>query len=376
MMEGSNSQASGASTRVGIIAIAVVLAVNVALVGFLITGAATMLAATPTLGQSPAGGQVNIDAIPALARYLASWVIRAGSICTQITPPMIAAQIDLESSWSADAVAHNPPPNGGDAIGIAQFQLGTWATWGGDYDQDGRNAPTDPEDAVYAMGRLVCDLVAWADRNIGNGRLHGDALDIAWAAYLCGRGCILAAGGAPAAGLAHDYPQQVRSRVDKYTLAAGGTGAWRLPLPPDSYELVSRFRPPSRPSHDGVDLAAPTGTPIYAAAAGVVLAAGCDSPYCDRPGNPNLPGCGLRININHGNGFGTRYCHAVRLNVAAGAQVQAGQLIAWSGSTGHSSGPHLHFEIHRNAPPLTSANAVDPLTFMDSVGVHIRRESE
>jgi peptidase M23-like protein len=376
-MADSTSRVGAGAIRVGIIAVAVVLAVGGGLIGLLTTGAATMLSAASSLVQPSASGQLNIDAIPAHARYLAPWVIRAGSLCPQITPPMIAAQIDLESNWTADAVAHNSAANGGDAIGIAQFQLGTWATWGGDYDQDGRSDPADPEDAISAMGRLMCDLVGWADRNIGTGILRGDAPDIAWAAYFCGRGCVLAAEGVPAAGLAHDYPQQVRARIDKYTLvAAVGTGAWRLPLPPDSYELVSRFRPPSRPSHDGIDLAAPTGTPIYAAAAGVVLAAGCDSAYCDRPGNPSLPGCGLRININHGNGIGTRYCHAVRLNVSAGAQVRAGQLIAWVGSTGHSSGPHLHFEVHRNAPPLTAANALDPLTFMDSVGVHIRRGPE
>jgi murein DD-endopeptidase MepM/ murein hydrolase activator NlpD len=339
------------------------------------------LVATLTAGAMAAATsgsvQLNVDAIPPDARYLAPWVVRAGSICPRITPPMIAAQIDLESAWSPDAVAHNPPERGGDAIGIAQFQLGTWAAWGEDYDGDGRNAPEDPEDAIHAMGRLMCDLVAWAQQHVGAGRLTGDAVDIAWAAYFCGRGCVLDAGGVPAAGLAHDYPQQVRTRIDKYSITGtDGSGAWRLPLPPGSYRLVSRFRPPSRPTHDGIDLAAPTGTPIFAAAAGVVLDAGCTSAYCDRPGNPKLPGCGLRININHGSGLATRYCHAVRLNVSAGMTVQAGQLIAWVGSTGHSSGPHLHFEVHVSAPPMSSAHAKDPLTFMESVGVHIRRDHE
>ncbi len=377
-MSTSTEQSHSTAVRAILIVLAAIVAGPLAMVAFISSGLATTLAAATAAANPPfGGGQLNIDAIPAHARYLAPWVVRAGSLCPQITPPMIAAQIDLESSWRADAVAHNPPDRGGDAIGIAQFQLGTWATWGGDYDHDGRNAPDDPEDAIYAMGRLMCDLVAWAKRGIGTGILSGAEVDIAWAAYFCGRGCILAAGGVPAAGLAHDYPQQVRSRIDKYSIAAGGgTGAWRLPLPAGSYRLVSRFRPPSRPTHDGIDLAAPTGTPIYAIAGGVVLDAGCTSPYCDAPGDPNLPGCGLRININHGGGIGTRYCHAVRLNVQAGARVQAGQLIAWVGSTGHSSGPHLHLEVHRGAPPLTPASAVDPLTFMDAVGVHIRRENE
>ncbi|GGM66541.1 peptidase [Micromonospora sonchi] len=361
------------STRALALLLAGVLLVGAGLVAFVTSGAATLLATTSRAAAVSNAGQLNVDAIPAHARHLAPWVVRAGSICPQITPPMIAAQVDLESSWNADALAHNPPERGGDAIGIAQFQLGTWATWGDDYDNDGRNSPSDPEDAIYAMGRLMCDLVVWAARNIDGKRLVGDPVDLAWAVYFCGRTCILNAGGVPPAGKTHDYPQQVRSRIDRYTLVFGGTGLWRLPLPADSYLLVSKFRPPTRPEHNGIDLAAATGTPIYAATAGVVLSAGCDSPYCDRPGHPNLSGCGLIVNINHGNGIATRYCHAVRLAVTAGTQVQAGQLIAWVGSTGRSSGPHLHFEVHRNAPPLIAANAVDPLTFMDAVGVNIKR---
>ncbi len=242
-MSTSTEQSHSTAVRAILIVLAAIVAGPLAMVAFISSGLATTLAAATAAANPPfGGGQLNIDAIPAHARYLAPWVVRAGSLCPQITPPMIAAQIDLESSWRADAVAHNPPDSGGDAIGIAQFQLGTWATWGGDYDHDGRNAPDDPEDAIYAMGRLMCDLVAWAKRGIGTGILSGAEVDIAWAAYFCGRGCILAAGGVPAAGLAHDYPQQVRSRIDKYSIAAGGgTGAWRLPLPTWPH-------PPARPS--------------------------------------------------------------------------------------------------------------------------------
>ena len=355
------------------LALTVAVVAAAPLVFTMVVGANVVLAvaANPAISQ-PGGGQLNVEAIPASARYLASWVIRAGSLCPQITAPMVAAQLDLESSWRPDALANNPPERGGDAIGIAQFQLGTWATWGGDYDQDGTNSPSDPEDGIYALGRLMCDHVAWAERNISAGTLTGDPVDLALAAYFCGRGCILNAGGVPAGGLAHDYPAQVRSRIAKYTAAPiVGAGSWRLPLPAGSYDLVSGFRPPGRPTHDGIDLAAPTGTPIYAAAAGTVLAAGCSSAYCDRPGSPNLAGCGYRINLDHGGGIATRYCHAVRLNVHTGQHVTAGQLIGWVGSTGHSSGPHLHFEVHSPAPPLTSDNAVNPLAFLSSVGIDI-----
>jgi len=353
--------------------IAAFLAVIVGLVAFIGSGAMTVFAAGGSTLTPPAtSGSLAVDAIPAHARHLAAWVVRAGTICREVTPPMVAAQIDLESGWQPHAVAHNPPENGGDAIGIAQFQLGTWSTWGGDYDHDGRTGPQDPEDAIYAMGRLMCDLVAWASRNIAAGLLRGEPTNVAWAAYFCGRACVLDAGGVPAAGRAHDYPGKVRTRIDTYTTSSmPGAGAWRLPLPRGSYLLVSRFRTPERPGHDGIDLAAPTGTPIYAAAAGVVLDAGCSSPYCDRPGNPTLSGCGLRINISHGAGIATRYCHAVRLNTTAGARVHAGQLIAWVGSTGRSSGPHLHLEVHHDAPPLSARNALNPLSYLRSVGVHV-----
>ncbi|SRR6266511_618999 len=170
------------------------------------------------------GSKLRPDA-PIPPQYL-EWVLRAGSTCPELGPAEIAAQIDLESSWNPNAVAHNPPERGGDAMGIAQFQAGTWATWGGDYDHDGQNSPYDPEDAIVAMGRLMCDNVAWAKQMLAAkpAKLQGDLLDLAWAAYFDGRGGILAAGGVPASGPAHDYPQQVRARLPKYARDTGGDG--------------------------------------------------------------------------------------------------------------------------------------------------------
>jgi len=323
-----------------------------------------------TAQQQAAGHKLRPDA-PVPPQYLAL-VLKAGSICAQIGPAEIAAQIDLESSWNPNAYADSGQVP---AKGIAQFTDATWKTWGGDYDNDGTNSPYDPGDAIIAQGRLMCDLVAWATDQIAAGRLAGDVLDLAWAAYFCGRGCILAAGGVPQAGLAHDYPQQVRARLPKYAAAdasAGpvGPGGWTLPLRPGTYRVGSGFGPRWGRLHAGVDLMAVTGTPIYAAAAGVVLSAHCTSAYCDRPGSIGLGGCGWTVNINHGGGIVTRYCHAVRLGVRAGQQVSAGQVIGWVGSTGNSSGPHLHFEVHRHAPPATNQNATDPVRFLRDVGLN------
>jgi len=88
--------------------------------------------------------------------------------------------------------------------------------------------------------------------------------------------------------------------------------------------------------HDGIDFAAPVGTPIHAAAGGVVVLA------------EHHPVWGNVVEIDHGAGLLTRYAHASRLVVAAGALVKRGQKIAEVGTTGRSTGPHLHFEVHNH----------------------------
>lgn len=85
--------------------------------------------------------------------------------------------------------------------------------------------------------------------------------------------------------------------------------------------------------HRAVDIGAPTGTPIYASDSGYVVAVGW------------LGGYGNRILISHGNGWETLYAHLSQILVRAGTSVQQGQLIGRVGSTGRSTGPHLHFEI-------------------------------
>lgn len=89
---------------------------------------------------------------------------------------------------------------------------------------------------------------------------------------------------------------------------------------------------------------------------------------CDRDGDPTLTrGCGWYVDITHPGGIITRYCHQlVRPYVQVGQQVTAGQVIGITGSSGHSSGPHLHFEVHLG--DHSSATAVDPVPFMISVG--------
>ncbi len=98
--------------------------------------------------------------------------------------------------------------------------------------------------------------------------------------------------------------------------------------------------------HAGLDFAAPQGTPIYATADGRVTTAG-------NTGN----GYGNHVEINHGFGYETLYGHMVRVKVRAGQMIKRGEVIGWVGSTGKSTGPHLHYEVHKGGRPL------DPIYF-------------
>jgi murein DD-endopeptidase MepM/ murein hydrolase activator NlpD len=88
--------------------------------------------------------------------------------------------------------------------------------------------------------------------------------------------------------------------------------------------------------HAGIDLAAPTGTPIVATAAGVVASADWYGGY------------GLCVTVDHQNGYVTLYGHMSAISVSAGQQVQPGQPLGRVGSTGSSTGPHLHYELRRD----------------------------
>ena len=102
--------------------------------------------------------------------------------------------------------------------------------------------------------------------------------------------------------------------------------------------------------HEGIDFPAEAGTPIVAAASGKVVYAGYHPQY------------GKMIEIDHGNGLVTRYAHASQTFVKEGDLVVRGQRIATVGSTGRSTGPHLHFEVRLNGVPQ------NPARFLESPG--------
>jgi murein DD-endopeptidase MepM/ murein hydrolase activator NlpD len=98
--------------------------------------------------------------------------------------------------------------------------------------------------------------------------------------------------------------------------------------------------------HAGIDLSVPTGTPIQASKDGIVVFAGDNGAY------------GKAVKLDHPHGYSTLYAHNSRVLVHVGQRVKAGQVICLSGSTGRSTGPHLHFEMHKNGLP------VDPLAYL------------
>jgi murein DD-endopeptidase MepM/ murein hydrolase activator NlpD len=98
--------------------------------------------------------------------------------------------------------------------------------------------------------------------------------------------------------------------------------------------------------HEGIDIAVPTGTPVVAAASGTVIVSGW------------MGGYGNLVVVDHGNGIATAYGHNTSVTVGVGQAVAQGQLIAYAGSTGHSTGPHVHFEVRINGA------AVDPFGYL------------
>ncbi|GID96724.1 M23 family metallopeptidase [Amorphoplanes digitatis] len=128
---------------------------------------------------------------------------------------------------------------------------------------------------------------------------------------------------------------------------------WVDPMPEGS--VTSCFGARWGRLHAGVDLAAPTGTPIRAAGAGRVVSAGVEDGY------------GNAVLIDHGNGYLTHYGHMSAITTKTGQAVKAGDQIGNEGSTGHSTGPHLHFEVHKGS----YKNPIEPTRWMQDHGVNL-----
>lgn len=146
--------------------------------------------------------------------------------------------------------------------------------------------------------------------------------------------------------------RQVEQMIQAYTssngdYAGGGSGQFIWPV---SGSITSPFGWRTHPItgasrfHSGIDIGADYGDAIHAAAAGTVIYAGWISGY------------GNAVIISHSGGLQTLYGHNQSLNVSEGEQVSQGQVIAYCGSTGNSTGPHCHFEVRKNGEPVSPLN--------------------
>lgn len=152
----------------------------------------------------------------------------------------------------------------------------------------------------------------------------------------------------------------------KPTVGAAGIASVSIPSrnPLQAEVMTSGFGMREHPvlggrrAHTGVDLAAPVGTPVYATADGVVSKAAWFGGY------------GLFISLEHGGALQTRYGHMSRLNVAEGQTVRKGEVIGYVGSTGRSTGPHLHYEVR------VDGTAVNPVPYMSQQGQRMAEVTE
>jgi murein DD-endopeptidase MepM/ murein hydrolase activator NlpD len=129
---------------------------------------------------------------------------------------------------------------------------------------------------------------------------------------------------------------------------------WTDPVP--GSEMTSCFCTRWGKFHDGIDLAAPLGTPIHAAGAGTVVKVG------------PMEGYGIAIFIRHSDGFVTFYGHMAKVYVRLGQKVTTGQIIAPVGNEGFSTGPHLHFSVYRGG---VGGSATDPKPWLAARGVKV-----
>lgn len=135
------------------------------------------------------------------------------------------------------------------------------------------------------------------------------------------------------------------SRGDSSRDNASGGRIWQQPLQvPGQITSVFASARSGSGAHHGLDIAVPAGTPIVAAHGGTVLEAGWKNDIY-----------GLAVLIDHGNGWQTLYAHCSKVLVSAGQQVRQGEQLALVGSTGNSTGPHLHLELHKDGVWLDPA---------------------
>ncbi|MFF8881896.1 M23 family metallopeptidase [Streptomyces flaveolus] len=324
------------------------------------TGVLAFLALSGSLGTAlaPASETGPSDISNVDGSYV-PWLRAATADCAGITPALLAAHIDQLSGWQDDSASLSER-------GIARFTDAGWKTWGRDDDGNGSSSPHDAVDAIMALGRQDCSLTEKMTALRTKGAVSGDVADLTLAAYTAGVDEVRKAGKVPVS--ARAFVSEVKKRLPRYDAlvlqnpeqdSAQVSGA--LLRPPVTTLTVtspfgSRVHPLTKVTklHTGVDFGAPQGAQVSAAREGRVEFAGMTSAY------------GYRVVIDHGTIDGKRlettYSHLSALQVSAGQSVSTGAPVGLVGSTGLSTGPHLHFEV------LLDGQYTDPEAWLTSGG--------
>jgi murein DD-endopeptidase MepM/ murein hydrolase activator NlpD len=309
-------------------------------------GVAGFLAYNGNLADAwPQGSEPDPTATTSVDASYIPWLRKAVADCEVVKPSVLAAQIDRLSGWSNDAGALSGEK------GIAAFTDTQWKKWGKDDDGNGRSSPRDPADALMALGRKDCSLAEKVTGLRTEGVVNGNLVNLTLAAYASGTDAVEKAGRVPTD--AEAYIKEVKSlasryeSVDRESSGGGGTvnqvpGAV-LAAPVADLTVTSPYGSREHPLtgvtklHTGVDFASPQGAQVSAASKGQVVFAAMTKAY------------GNRVVIDHGTIDGklleTTYSHLLALQVSVGQAVEAGTPVGLVGSTGLSTGPHLHFEV-------------------------------
>lgn len=153
------------------------------------------------------------DAAARLTGRAAAYVAvleRAGGVCPEVTPALLAAQVEAESNWDPQATS------GAGARGIAQFMPSTWASAGMDGDGDGHADITNPVDAIWSQGNYMCSTVTQVKALQHTGAVTGDTVELALAAYNAGLGAVSAAHGMPSNAETRAYVPRILALKAKY----------------------------------------------------------------------------------------------------------------------------------------------------------------
>jgi murein DD-endopeptidase MepM/ murein hydrolase activator NlpD len=295
-----------------------------------------------------------------------------------ITPPIIGIPLNGSNGtqkildtdggqWDGDTVYDR-------AVGPMQFIPSTWATAGKDGNADGVNDPNNLFDAILATaynlkangapGDMRAAIFAYNHSDAYVDKVMQIAGTYSGTSSAASTGPGGPASAAPAASTtgssaAATATPALASTDLGGTAASDGGSTWVKPVKDGDYTITSRFGTRVDPIngssafHDGLDFAGAPGVTIMAVAPGTVVTAGFNS-----------GGFGNWVRIDHGGGVITLYGHMLdgSIAVAVGDQVTAGQVIGGIGSTGRSTGNHLHFGVYVNG------TAVDPETYLAGAG--------